>query len=194
MTTWMFWAFICLGLGQLAHAWPANGHRLQLRTILGTAESIDEPGLSSSEELRSISNNDEADDDDNQTSGRGHGSYEYSTSLPPAIIAFIVISLMLCFVACLSCYMHSQQRQRHVHVSCINSNPTSITSSHQLQALRGSVRVIYMRSMNNVGVAPQSQVFPSIYEAPPPSYEVATGNLPSIHQSPPPPPVTAHVE
>ncbi|CAF0933572.1 unnamed protein product [Rotaria sordida] len=63
MTTWMFWAFICLGLGQLAHAWPANGHRLQLRTILGTAESIDEPGLSSSEELRSISNNDEDDDD-----------------------------------------------------------------------------------------------------------------------------------
>ncbi|CAF2374575.1 unnamed protein product [Rotaria sp. Silwood2] len=64
MTTWMFWTFICLALGQLTHSWPAHKQRFRLRTILGTAETIDKPRSSFSEKVRSISNNDEDDDDD----------------------------------------------------------------------------------------------------------------------------------
>ncbi|CAF0877457.1 unnamed protein product [Rotaria sordida] len=64
----MFLVFICLALGQVVHSSPANDHRFRLRTILGTAESIDESDLSFSEQLRSIKNNDEDNDEDDDDS------------------------------------------------------------------------------------------------------------------------------
>ncbi|CAF2640587.1 unnamed protein product [Rotaria sp. Silwood2] len=65
MTMWMFWTFICLALGQLTHSWPANDQRFRLRTVLGTAEMIDESRLSLRQQLRSMNNNDEDNDDRN---------------------------------------------------------------------------------------------------------------------------------
>ncbi|CAF2902166.1 unnamed protein product [Rotaria sp. Silwood2] len=130
---------------------------------------------------------------DDQTLGRDYGSNENSTGFPPSVIAVIVISSILCFVTCLSCCIHSQQRQ-NVPDDYGNSDPTIITNLYQQQALRRPVRVILMRPINNVGVAPQSQVFPSIYEGSPPSYEVATGNLSQMHQLSPPSSVTARTK
>ncbi|CAF0823719.1 unnamed protein product [Rotaria sp. Silwood1] len=63
MTMWKFWAFICLALGQLAHSWPAHKQHLQVRSVLGTAEVVGEPKSSHGDQPRSISHNDEDDDD-----------------------------------------------------------------------------------------------------------------------------------
>ncbi|CAF1202390.1 unnamed protein product [Rotaria sp. Silwood1] len=62
---WMFWAFICLTLGQLAHSWPVQNQRFRLRTVLGTAEAIDESWPSLRQQLRSFNGNNEDNDDRN---------------------------------------------------------------------------------------------------------------------------------
>ncbi|CAF3472806.1 unnamed protein product [Rotaria sp. Silwood1] len=123
-----------------------------------------------------------------QTLERDYGLQEHSTGLPPAIIAIIVISAILCFAACLSCCIRSQQHQR-APVDYVNSDHTTIANPYQLQDVRSPARIVLVRPINNVGAAPHSQVLPSIYEGPPPSYDVATGSLSSL-----PPPFTARVQ
>ncbi|CAF0983256.1 unnamed protein product [Rotaria sordida] len=59
---WMFWAFICLALGQLTHSWPANDQRFRLRAVLGRAGAIGESWPSYSQILRSLGNNNEDND------------------------------------------------------------------------------------------------------------------------------------
>ncbi|CAF3331713.1 unnamed protein product [Rotaria sp. Silwood1] len=125
---------------------------------------------------------------DDQTLERDYGLQEHSTGLPPAIIAIIVISAILCFAACLSCCIRSQQHQR-APVDYVNSDHTTIANPYQLQDVRSPARIVLVRPINNVGAAPHSQVLPSIYEGPPPSYDVATGSLSSL-----PPPFTARVQ
>jgi hypothetical protein len=103
---------------------------------------------------------------------------------------------------CLSCCIHSQQQQRQrqqqqlqrCQSGYINPNTRVVTNPYQQHVVRGPVRVVHVRPVYNVGVAPATQQFPSLYEAPPPSYETATANTPSIHQSSSLPPLTANVE
>ncbi|CAF0761435.1 unnamed protein product [Rotaria sp. Silwood1] len=130
---------------------------------------------------------------DDQTLERDYGLQEHSTGLPPAIIAIIVISAILCFAACLSCCIRSQQHQR-ASVDYVNSDHATIANPYQLQDVRSPARIVLVRPINNVGAAPHSQVLPSIYEGPPPSYDAATGSLSSIHHPSLPPPFTARVQ
>jgi len=113
------------------------------------------------------------------------------SSLSLALIATIIVPSVFLLVICLICCIHSTQRQQHSHATSANSNTRTITNSCQQPTLRGPVRVIRVRPIYNVGAALSSQSYPSIYEAPPPSYEVATANLPTIHQSSPPVTTTA---
>jgi hypothetical protein len=79
---------------------------------------------------------------------------------------------------CFTCCIHSTQRQQHSHAAYANSNTRAITNSYQQPILRDPVQVVHVRPFYNVGAALPSQSYPSIYEAPPPSYEAATANLP----------------
>jgi hypothetical protein len=74
-----------------------------------------------------------------------------------------------------------------------NTNNRAIVNPNQQQIRRGPIRVVHVRPVYNAGARSSSQVYPSMYEGPPPSYEVATADLPSIHQSSPSPTVTATV-
>jgi hypothetical protein len=91
---------------------------------------------------------------------------------------------------CLTCCTNKQRRQQRLQTAYVNYNTRVATHPYQQQTRGGSVRVVRVRPIYNVEAAPPSHSYPSIYEAPPPSYEVATANLPSIHQSSLPPTVT----
>jgi len=75
-----------------------------------------------------------------------------------------------------------------------NSNTRVLTNPYQQSIVQRPVRVVHVRPVYNVEFAPPSRSYPSIYEAPPPSYEVATADFPTIHQSSPSPPVTTTVQ
>jgi hypothetical protein len=126
-----------------------------------------------------------------QVCGSDNEVCESDSSLSPAVIAIIIVASVFFFVICLTCCIHSTQRQQQSHVTYANSNTRVGRNPYQQSIVRGPVRVIRVRSIYNVGAALTSQSYPSIYEAPPPSYEVATANLPTIHQSLPPVTTTA---
>ena len=133
---------------------------------------------------------------DDESCGDTSGSCISSSSLPPAIIAIIIVASIFCFVVCLSCCItqqRQQQRQR-LQTAYRNANGRVVTSPYQQQVVRGPVRVVRVRPVYNVTASSAPQPYPSMYEAPPPSYEVATANLPSVHQSSSFPPVTENVE
>ncbi len=87
---------------------------------------------------------------------------------------------------CLTCCTRSTQQQQQSRAVYANSNNRAFTNPHQQPIVRGPVQIVRVRPIHNVGAAPPSQSYPSLYEDPPPSYEVATANLPTIHQSSPP--------
>jgi hypothetical protein len=101
-----------------------------------------------------------------------------STTLSPSTISVIIVASILFFVVCLTCCVHSQQRQR-LRPNYTNSNNRVGTSPYQQQVLRGPVRVVHVRPIYNVGAASSSHSYPAIHEEPPPSYEVATAGLSS---------------
>lgn len=122
---------------------------------------------------------------DDETCGSSSYVCDDSSNISPTVIAIIIVFSIFFFVMCLTCCLHSQQRQRQqrLRAAYINSNTRVVTSPYEQQILRGQVRVVHVRSVYNVEGAPPSRAYPSIYEAPPPSYEVATATVPQIHQS-----------
>ena len=131
---------------------------------------------------------------DDEICGSDYNSCDDSSTLPPTIIAVIIVVSIFCFVTCLSCCIHSHQRQQRLRATFANSNTRVNTNSYQQQVIRGPVRVVHVRPVSHVGAAPPLHSFPSIYEAPPPSYETATATLPPVYQSSSHPPMTATVE
>ena len=131
---------------------------------------------------------------DNHRSRGHYSSREDSSSLPPAIIAIIIAISVFYFIGCLSCCIHCYQRRRHSSVAFVNLNEGIITNSQRQQTIRSSARAILVQPVRNTFSVVTSQIYPSIYEAPPPSYEVATANIPSMHQSSSSPPIVCNVE
>jgi len=86
--------------------------------------------------------------------------------------------------------VHSQQQQR-ARSSVITTNAQRLPHPYQQQPIRGPVRVVHVRPAYNVNAAPP---FPSLYEEPPPSYEVSVANFHSKYPSTSSSPVTANIE
>ncbi|CAF3703294.1 unnamed protein product [Adineta steineri] len=118
-----------------------------------------------------------------ETCGTDLGFCHDDSTLPPAAIAIIIMASICCFITCLSCCIHSHQRQQRLQANFANANTRMNTNPYQQQVIHGPVRVVHVRPVSYVGAVPTSRSFPSIYEAPPPSYEIATASLPSIHGS-----------
>ncbi|CAF1257561.1 unnamed protein product [Adineta ricciae] len=128
------------------------------------------------------------------TCGASDGVCYESSDLPPAVIAIIIIASIFCFVVCLSCCIQSRQREQRLRATAVNTQTRLYPASYQNNAIRGPVRVVQVRHASHVRAAPPVATFPSLYEALPPSYEIAVATSPSVHQLPASPPMTATVE
>jgi hypothetical protein len=65
----------------------------------------------------------------------------------------------------------------------------AVTNPYQQQTAQGTIGVSHIRHVYNTGSARSYQQSSYMYEAPPPSYEAATANLPTIHRSSSPIPI-----
>jgi hypothetical protein len=91
----------------------------------------------------------------------------------------VIVTLVIC-ITFLSCCIRSQQQpQQHIR-STYNPNAQRVAYPYQQQSSRQASRVVHVRPVYNVGAAPTIH---STYEAPPPSYEAATRNLPPKYPS-----------
>ncbi|UJR24835.1 hypothetical protein I4U23_006207 [Adineta vaga] len=129
-----------------------------------------------------------------ETCGTSYGMCEDSSSLPPAVIAVIIIVAIFICVTCLSCCIQSNQRQQQLRAAIANPHTRFQTTPYQNNLAGTPVRVIHVRPVSCVRTAPLVQTHPSLYEAPPPPYEIATATSPSVHQLAISPPITATVE
>jgi len=102
-----------------------------------------------------------------------------SSDISPALIIVIVIVTLVICVTFLSCCIRSQQQPQHIR-STYNPNAQRVAYPYQQQSSRQPSRVVHVRPVYNVGAAPTIH---STYEAPPPSYEAATRNLPPKYPS-----------
>ena len=97
----------------------------------------------------------------------------------------MVIGIVFCTL-CTTCCVRAQrirQQQQHICASTIYGNPQVPVYPYQQQVGRGRARVVQVRPVYNVSAAAPIH---NMYEAPPPSYEVATRNMPSSQSSPAP--------
>lgn len=91
------------------------------------------------------------------------------------IIIFLIIFSIGCSVVCLICCLRVLKQQR-LRNSYRNSNVRSTTNPRH----GDSGSIAYLQAAYHTDTDPSVQIYPSMYEAPPPSYEVATKNLPTV--------------
>lgn len=97
----------------------------------------------------------------------------------------VIILSFVCLVICVWVAIRSQQQQRSSLSSVVPLNNERVMQSYPIQR---PVGLIHGQPVYNVNaISPM----PIIYETPPPSYEIATANLPPKYESAP---VTAMVE
>ncbi len=120
-----------------------------------------------------------------------------SSDISPGIAAVITcVSFFFC-VLCISCCIRSQrqeQQQQRIRASTINTNARVTPHPYQQQPVRRPSRVLQTRPIHNFSAAPPVHI---MHEELPPSYEVATRNLPPKYSSAPlpsAPPATPTVD
>ncbi len=117
-----------------------------------------------------------------ETCGSFEASCESVSVLSTALIATTIIGLICFCILFLICCLRSCRRQR-IHTIYTNSSGQIVAGPYQQYPDRGSVRVVHVRSVYNVGSSPPYRQYPGLYEEAPPSYESAIANLPTVHQS-----------
>ena len=120
-------------------------------------------------------------DDENCGSSYGLCPNKDDLNISALAIGISVIGAIIGIIICLTCYMHGKrrrERQQRSRNSRANSNVHRVPNPHYQQNRP----------------APSSQLFQNMYESPPPSYEAATANLPSVHQPPSAPPITPTIQ
>jgi hypothetical protein len=96
------------------------------------------------------------------------------------IIIFIVFTCVTFLSCCIRSQQQQQQRRQQQRSAVYNPNAQRVAYPYQQQPIRQPSQVVHVRPVHNVGAPPTIH---STYEAPPPSYEVATRNLWSKYPS-----------
>ena len=120
--------------------------------------------------------------------GNSYGECDPEANIPPILIAIIIVSSIFCLLICLTCCLRAQREQR-LRNTYMNSNGQIITNPHQQSIYRGPRQNSHLRPVYHIGAVPSMHAYP-IYEAPPPSYEVATASLSVMHPTSSSPVVT----
>ena len=102
-----------------------------------------------------------------------------SDDFPPTIIVVIIIASICFSVGCITCFIQSKKRQQSSSIDNAHVNRHAMPHSCELHEWHDPTHVFYARSSYGHGT---DTSWPDLYEEPPPSYNMATANVPTGSQ------------